>query len=112
MPSKTSLGEFEQLVLLGIMQLRDRAYGPDISRLLEEKANRQISRGALYATLDRLAKKEFLEWEIEAATSRRDGNRRRRFWVTPEGVEALAVSREALLKLWRGLGPILTKAAP
>ena len=109
MPTKPYLGEFEQLVLLAILQLRDDSYAPNISRVLEEKAGRGVSRGALYATLDRLERKRFLEWKIEAATSRRRGNRRRLFTVTPRGVEAAAVSREALLKLWRGLGNMLTR---
>ena len=109
MPTKPYLGEFEQLVLLAILQLRDDSYAPNISRVLEEKAGRGVSRGALYATLDRLERKRFLEWKIEAATSRRRGNRRRLFTVTPRGVEAAAVSREALLKLWKGLGNMLTR---
>ncbi len=109
MNTKPHLGEFEQLVLLAILQLRDDAYAPNISRVLEEKARRAVSRGALYATLDRLERKRFLEWKIEAATSRRRGNRRRLFTVTPRGVEAAAVSREALLKLWKGLGNMLTR---
>ncbi len=109
MPAKHSLGEFEQLVLLAILQLRENAYAPHIGRVLEEKAGRGVSRGALYATLDRLERKRFVEWKIQAATSRRRGNRRRFFTVTPRGVEAAAVSREALLKLWRGLGNMLTR---
>ncbi len=109
MPTKPYLGEFEQLLLLAILQLRENAYAPNISRILEEKAGRGVSRGALYATLDRLERKRFVEWKIEAATSRRRGNRRRLFTVTPRGVEAAAVSREALLKLWRGLGGMLTR---
>ena len=109
MPAKPYLGEFEQLVLLAILQLRENSYAPNISRVLEEKAGRGVSRGALYATLDRLERKRFLEWKIEAATSRRRGNRRRLFTVTPRGVEAAAVSREALLKLWKGLGNMLTR---
>ena len=109
MPTKPYLGEFEQLVLLAILQLRENSYAPNISRVLEEKAGRGVSRGALYATLDRLERKRFVEWKIEAATSRRRGNRRRLFTVTPRGVEAAAVSREALLKLWKGLGGMLTR---
>ena len=109
MSAKHYLGEFEQLVLLSILQLREDAYAPNISRVLEEKAGRGVSRGALYATLDRLERKRFVEWKIEAATSRRRGNRRRMFTVTPRGVEAAAVSREALLKLWKGLGGMLTR---
>ena len=109
MTTKPYLGEFEQLVPLAILQLRENSYAPNISRVLEEKAGRGVSRGALYATLDRLERKRFIEWKIEAATSRRRGNRRRLFTVTPRGVEAATVSRETLFKLWKGLGNMLTR---
>lgn len=108
MPPKAFLGEFEHMVLLAVLQLETDAYGPRISRMLEERAGRDVSRGALYATLDRLEQKGFLEWEIEAATSRRQGNRQRRFSVTPAGIKALTVSREALVNLWRGIEDTLT----
>jgi PadR family transcriptional regulator PadR len=108
MPPKAFLGEFEHMVLLAVLQLKTDAYGPRISRILEERAGRDVSRGALYATLDRLEQKGFLEWEIEAATSRRQGNRQRRFTVTPAGIKALTVSREALVNLWRGIEDTLT----
>ena len=97
------LGEFEQMVLLAVLQLRTDAYGPNISEHLEERASRQVSRGSLYSTLDRLEQKGLLRWQIEPATSERGGQPKRRFEVTPAGVEALKVSRQALIELWRGL---------
>ncbi len=108
MSPKDHLGEFEQLVLLSILQLRDNAYAPNISRILDERANREVSRGALYATLDRLASKQHVEWDIQAATSRRRGSRRRLFSVTPQGVDALTVSQQALMRLRQGLESTLT----
>ena len=59
------LGEFEQMVLLAVLQLDDQAYGPNISEELEARAGRQVSRGALYSSLDRLQQKKFLRWRIE-----------------------------------------------
>lgn len=103
MSSRAFLGEFEQMVLLSILRLEESAFGPAISAELEERARRQVSRGALYATLDRLERKGLLEWRIEAATSDSRGNRRRRFSVTPDGVDALVSAREAFVNLWDGL---------
>ena len=68
------LGEFEQMVLLAVLQLDDQAYGPNISEELEARAGRQVSRGALYSSLDRLQQKKFLRWRIEGATSERGGH--------------------------------------
>ena len=107
MADRAFLGEFEQMVLLAVLQLSHEAFGPGISRELEKRAGRQVSRGALYATLDRLVRKGFLRWEIEAATSETRGNHRRRFTVTPEGVDELVAARQAFSNLSEGLEGVL-----
>lgn len=48
------LGEFEHLVLLAVMQLGDNAYGAPIRQLIAERAERDVSFGAVYSTLRRL----------------------------------------------------------
>jgi DNA-binding PadR family transcriptional regulator len=109
MSPKSFLGEFEHMVLLAIMQLRDGAVPPRIAEELESRAGRVPSRGALYTTLERLEQKGLVRWEIEAATSERGGNRSRRFEVTAAGIDALIESREALMNLWHGLGARLRR---
>jgi DNA-binding PadR family transcriptional regulator len=104
------LGEFEQLVLLAVLQLKTEARALDIRRELEEQASRPTSRGALYATLERLGGKGFLEWEIENSTPTRGGLPRRRFSVTKSGLQALRASRSAVANLSRGLEKILEKS--
>lgn len=103
MQKKTFPGEFEQMVLLAVLQLKEDAYAPNVARQLEESAGRTVSRGALYTALDRLKKKGMVRWRIEAATSDRGGLPKRRFEVTGPGVECLKDSRDALLNLWSGL---------
>ncbi len=103
MGNKSYPGEFEQMVLLAILQLKKDAYAPRVAQELEQSAGRSVSRGALYTALDRLNKKGMVRWSIEAATSERGGLPKRRFEVTGSGVEALKDSRAALLNLWRGL---------
>lgn len=100
-------GEFEQLVLLAILQLKADAYGPNISAELEAKAGRRVSRGALYSSLDRLQQKGFIRWRIEAATSARGGNPKRLFEVTAAGVKALSTARSAFARLSAGLEEVL-----
>jgi PadR family transcriptional regulator len=103
MRARAGLGEFEQLVLLAVLQLKDQAYGPEIAGLLEDAANRDVSRGALYSSLERLERKGFLDWKIDQSGKTVKGNVMRRFSVTRRGVEALRAQREALLALWSGL---------
>ena len=103
MTKKNFLGEFEQMVLLAVLQLKEGAYAPRIAQQLEESAGRTVSRGALYTALDRLKNKGMVRWSIEAATSDRGGLPKRRFEVTSTGVECLKDSRAALMNLWSGL---------
>lgn len=111
MSPNTFLGEFEQMVLLAILQRGDEAFGLEVRREIESSADRSVSRGAFYTTLDRLESKGFVTWSEEEPPERRRGGPLRRFRVTEAGVEALRVSRQALDKLWRGLDGLLTEDA-
>ena len=59
MTERTSLGEFEHLVLATALRL-DGGYGAQLVRELEQRAGRQVQGGALYITLDRLERKGYL----------------------------------------------------
>jgi DNA-binding PadR family transcriptional regulator len=97
------LGEFEQLVLLATLQLGPDARARDIRERIETSAKRGVSRGALYATLDRLVAKGLLDWELEPSAPARGGLASRRFLVTAPGLAALRRSYQALVTLSRGL---------
>ncbi len=99
--------ELEQMVLLAILRLGREAFALAIVRELDRAAGRSVSRGALYKTLERMEAKGFLTWTTEEATPDRGGHPRRLFAVTPTGVELLRTSRDALMRLWDGLDPIL-----
>ena len=87
MPDKSFLGEFEQMVLLAILQRAPDAYGPTISAELESTAGRTV-------------------WEIRcmevyaAMVDNMDQGIGRL-------VEALKASRTALVSLWAGLDDYL-----
>lgn len=102
-----TLGEFEQLVLAAILQLDEEAYAIRVRERIEDVADRRVTRGALYATLDRLAGKGFVEWHVGDSTPERGGIPRRRFRVTEDGVEAMRRSLDALRELTQGLEGVL-----
>ena len=97
------VGELEQMILLAVLRLEEEAYALSVMRELDKAVGREVSRGALYKTLDRLREKGLVTWRIEDGTPERGGKPRRIFTVTTEGVEALRESREALLTLWDGV---------
>ncbi|UCG86931.1 MAG: helix-turn-helix transcriptional regulator [Gemmatimonadota bacterium] len=106
------IGEFEQMVLLAVLQQGEEAYAIDVRKELESSAQRPVSRGALYRTLDRLEAKGYVTWQLEDGSPipERGGHPMRKFRVTGAGVEALRASRSALLKLWRGLDAVLDES--
>jgi len=106
---KLFLGEFEQMVLLAVLQLPDRAYAVLIRRMIELRAGRRVARGALYTALERLERKGLVSSRMGEPTPERGGRAKRFFSVTASGVRALRNSRDAMVRLWRGLDSVLGK---
>ena len=109
MSPKTYLGEFEQMVLLAILQQGDRAFALEVRREIERSADRTVSRGAFYTTLERMERKGFVTWSEEAPDDVRRGAPLRRFRVTTLGLDALRDSRQAVQALSRGLDGLLER---
>ena len=97
------LGEFEQIVLLAILQLDSDAYGAVIRQLLHEQINRNVAIGALYSTLERLEKKAMVSSKLGESTPERGGRAKRYFEVTAKGQQALSRSRDAFNTMWQGV---------
>jgi DNA-binding PadR family transcriptional regulator len=104
------LGEFEQMVLLAILRLRDEAYVVSVLEELDARAGREVSRGTLYKTLERMEAKGLVEWEADEGPPERGGHPRRWFKVTARGMGALQESREAFRRLSEGLDEVLGEA--
>lgn len=101
---KTSaLGDFEQLVLLGVLRLEDGAYGAAIRQEIHERSGRDVSINAVYTTLDRLERKGLLRSWVGEPTAIRGGRRRKFYGLRPAGVTALRQSYHALRSMAEGL---------
>jgi DNA-binding PadR family transcriptional regulator len=105
MPKGEFLGEFEQLVLLALIRLGDEAYGMAVRRELEHRAARDVSIGAVYATLDRLEGKGLVKSRLGAASEERGGRPKKCFTITGAGARALERSQQALRDMLEGLPP-------
>ncbi len=103
------LGELEQLILLATLRLSERARAIDIRALLNEETGQDFSRGSIYAALSRLTEKGFLSWYTEDAVPDRGGIPRRRFEVTPAGLEAIRDARQMIVRLSQGLDELLAE---
>ena len=100
------LGEFEHIVMLSVLSLKDNAYGLSIKNYLKESIDRDVAIGALYSTTGRLQIKGLLKSSKSGATPERGGKAKRYFEVTALGIEELKTTKYHLETLWAGLTEI------
>jgi PadR family transcriptional regulator PadR len=98
-----SLGEFEYLVLLAVLRLNDDAYGMRVRREIAERTQRDVTIGAVYATLERLTAKGLIASEMSDPTPERGGRAKRSFHLTGVGIQAVNRSRQELESMLEGL---------
>jgi PadR family transcriptional regulator, regulatory protein PadR len=99
-----NLGEFEQVVLLAILQLQtEGAYGVSIREKIAEHTKRDPAPGAIYTTLERLESKTLVRSTVGEGTPQRGGRAKRYYHVTAQGIAALKHARQAFESLSRGL---------
>ena len=100
-----TLGDFEQLVLLGVarLELQESAYGAAIRQEIHARSGRDVSINAVYTTLDWLENKGFLKSWVGEPTPQRGGRRRKFYAVRPAGVAALRQAYRAFTGMADGL---------
>ncbi len=104
MAGRDYLGEFEHIVVLALLRLGDQAYGVTVRQEIEIRINREVSIGAVYATLDRLETKGYVKSQRGGPTPERGGRAKRFFRVTAKGVAAVNRTHRALQIMTEGLG--------
>ena len=103
MSGRDYLGEFEHMIVLALLRLGERAYGVTVRQEIEFRAHREVSIGAVYATLDRLKAKGYVKSHFGEPTPERGGRSKRFFRVTPKGMAALNRTHYALQRMTEGL---------
>jgi PadR family transcriptional regulator PadR len=103
MPGRDYLGEFEHIIVLALLRLEDRAYGVTVRLEIEFRTNREVSIGAVYATLDRLQTKGYVKFHVGDPTPERGGRSKRFFRVTAKGAAAVNRTQHALQNMTEGL---------
>ena len=93
------LGDFERIVLLALVRLRENAYGVTIRRAIAERAGREVSYGALYTTLDRMEAKGYVKSRLGEPTQVRGGRAKKYFQIEAPGIEALNKTRETIANM-------------
>ena len=94
------LGSLEEQVMLAVVRTGNEAYGMNVRRELERVTERSLTIGSVYATLDRLEAKGFVNSDRLAVSG--DASRRV-FSVTRAGAHSLALTHSTRDRLWKGV---------
>jgi PadR family transcriptional regulator PadR len=103
MPKSDHLSDFELYVMLAVAALDDNAYGVTIASRIGDRTGREISIGAVYATLARLADKGLVSFSFSEAEAVRGGRARKLVALTPAGVRATRRATESLARMLDGV---------
>ena len=91
----------EEMILLAVHALEERAYGMAIREYLREVSGKRFSIGAIYVPLERLEEKRLLSSFEGPPTAERGGRSKRFYKLTADGFAALENLRELNEALWR-----------
>ena len=97
------LGSLEHIVLLALARLDGTAHGMLIRREIEARTGRDVSIGAVYATLERLEQKGYVSSTTSEPTPERGGRAKRLFHLERAGQSALRISARTLRSMTAGL---------
>jgi PadR family transcriptional regulator PadR len=104
-----NLGDFEQLVMLAVLRLDDEAYGTSIREELKVRAERDVSPGAIFTTLERLEARGLVSSRYGEPTAERGGRSKRFYKLTADGRRALARALRTVRRMVQGLEPKLER---
>src|SRR4030095_6801736 len=97
------LTDFELMVILAVLRVRDDAYGVSIAREIEETSGRAFTHAAVYVALDRLCEHGLVVSQLGDPTPERGGRAKKLFRVTPAGLRAIRRTQRAFVALWQGI---------
>ena len=97
------LSRQEELLLLAVWKLQHDAYGVKIREHLKAITGKEWAFGALFVTLDRMAKKGMLTSYLTDPTPERGGRSKRVYQLTNNGKRALIEIKKLEETMWQGI---------
>lgn len=101
-----SLGEFEELVLLMVAALHDKAYGVSILENLEDELGKKLNISAVHVALKRMENKGFIQSRYGGITGDRGGRRKKYYVVTALGKRMLDAQYELRSSIYKRIPKI------
>ena len=97
------LGEYEELTVLGVKAVEPPVYGVPVQQYVEKTTGRATAMGAVYAALERLERKGFVQSSMSGPSPERGGKSKRLYAVTPAGMQTLREIRRVRDRIWRAI---------
>jgi PadR family transcriptional regulator, regulatory protein PadR len=108
--SRSTLTDFELMILLAILRIGEDAYGVPIAREIEATGRRTVAIAAVYAALERLEERGLVSSSLGDPTPERGGRAKKFFQATGAGVRLVREAHEGLTAMWRGLSVLKGRA--
>jgi PadR family transcriptional regulator PadR len=101
------LTKLEELVLIAVLRLQDKAYGISIYNFIIKITGKKISVSSVYFPLERLVRKGYLQTLKGEPTPKRGGMSKRYYRLTRTGIKALQENRSLNQEAWKGVIELL-----
>jgi len=101
------LTKLEELVLIAILRLKDKAYGISIYNYIVALTGKDVTVSSVYFPLERLVRNGYLQTSRGEPTPQRGGMGKRYYRLTKAGVKALQENRSLHETAWKGVSDIL-----
>jgi DNA-binding PadR family transcriptional regulator len=108
--STTQLRDLELAVLLALMGSGAEAYPLEIRNAIAARTGREVSRAAVFITLERLEDKALVTSRYGDPSPVRGGRAKRFFRATPRGIAAAKHSVDMVASMSKGLDELWRKS--
>jgi DNA-binding PadR family transcriptional regulator len=92
----------EQIFLIAIWHLGDKAFGVRIREKIKELTGNSMMFGTIYNTLEYLVKKDYITIR-KGSPAQGNESKRVYYHITEDGLQALKEARELQISLWQGI---------
>ncbi len=97
------ISKAEEMVLLAVWRLGDRAYGVTIRKQILKDAGKDYTYGTLYGLLRQMDRKGYVRKAKAEPLPKKGGRSKSYYRITPSGIRALKEAIELHHRVWKNI---------
>jgi PadR family transcriptional regulator PadR len=101
------ISKAEEMVLLAVWRLGDRAYGVTIRNQILKDAGKDYTYGTLYGLLRQMDRKGYVRKAKTEPLPKKGGRSKSYFKITPSGIRALKEAVELHHRIWKNFDELV-----